>query len=69
VAYSLGPAASVPWLGALGGRYGRKLLLVLGVVPSVPACLLAAYAPADGVLGCAGRGHDYREPRWASSWR
>jgi DHA2 family multidrug resistance protein-like MFS transporter len=50
VGYSLGLAASVLWLGALGDRYGRKLLLVLGVVLSVPACLLAAYAPSDGVL-------------------
>jgi EmrB/QacA subfamily drug resistance transporter len=50
VGYSLGLAASVLWLGALGDRYGRKLLLVVGVVLSVPACLLAAYAPSDGVL-------------------
>jgi DHA2 family multidrug resistance protein-like MFS transporter len=45
VGYSLGLAASVLYLGAVGDRYGRKLLLVLGVVLSVPACLLAAYAP------------------------
>src|SRR6476620_3311432 len=50
VGYSLGLAASVLWLGALGDRYGRKLMLVLGVSLSVPACLLAAYAPTDGVL-------------------
>jgi MFS family permease len=37
VGYSLGLAASVLWFGALGDRYGRKLLLVLGVVLSVPA--------------------------------
>ena len=29
---------------SLGDRHGRKLLLVLGWVLSVPACLLAAYA-------------------------
>jgi MFS transporter, DHA2 family, multidrug resistance protein len=50
VGYSLGLAASVLWLGALGDRYGRKLMLVLGMVLSVPACLLAAYAPSDEVL-------------------
>ena len=38
------------WLGALGDRYGRKMMLVLGVSLSVPACLLAAYAPSDEVL-------------------
>ncbi|HEY7105114.1 MAG TPA: MFS transporter [Acidimicrobiia bacterium] len=45
VGYSLGLAASVLWLGALGDRYGRKMMLVLGVLLSVPACLLAAWAP------------------------
>ncbi len=50
VGYSLGLAASVLWLGALGDRYGRKLMLILGMVLSVPACLLAAYAPSDEVL-------------------
>src|SRR4030095_14055885 len=50
VGYSLGLAASVLYLGAIGDRYGRKLMLVLGMILSVPACLLAAYAPSDGVL-------------------
>jgi len=50
VGYSLGLAASVLWLGALGDRYGRKMMLVVGVALSVPACLVAAYAPTDGVL-------------------
>ena len=50
VGYSLGLAASVLWLGALGDRYGRKLMLILGVVLSVPACLLAAFAPTIEVL-------------------
>ena len=45
VAYSLGLAMSVLYLGALGDRYGRKMMLLLGVLISVPACLLAAWAP------------------------
>ena len=53
VGYSLGLAASVLYLGALGDRYGRKLLLVLGMALSLPACLLAAYAPSTGVLVAA----------------
>jgi MFS transporter, DHA2 family, multidrug resistance protein len=50
VGYSLGLAASVLYLGAVGDRYGRKMMLMLGVVGSVPACLLAAYAPSMAVL-------------------
>jgi MFS transporter, DHA2 family, multidrug resistance protein len=50
VGYSLGLAATVLYLGALGDRYGRKLMLLLGLALSVPACLLAGFAPSDGVL-------------------
>ncbi len=50
VGYSLGLAASVLYLGAVGDRYGRKLMLLLGITLSIPACLLAAYAPNDTVL-------------------
>jgi DHA2 family multidrug resistance protein-like MFS transporter len=53
VGYSFGLAASVLYLGALGDRYGRKLMLVSGVLLSIPACLLAAYAPNDDVLAAA----------------
>ena len=50
VGYSLGLACSVLWLGALGDRYGRKLMLLAGTVLAVPMSLLAAYAPSDEVL-------------------
>src|SRR6478735_4033884 len=40
VGYSLGLAASVLYLGAVGDRYGRKLMLVLGTALAIPASLL-----------------------------
>lgn len=53
VGYSLGLAASVLYLGAVGDRYGRKAMAVGGVLLAIPASLLAAYAPSDGVLVAA----------------
>ena len=53
VGYSLGLAASVLYFGALGDRYGRKLMLIIGMAVSIPACLLAAWAPSDEVLFAA----------------
>ena len=50
VGYSLGLAASVLWLGAVGDRYGRKLMILLGMGLSIPAGLLAAWAPSIEVL-------------------
>ncbi|HSS79911.1 MAG TPA: MFS transporter [Gaiellaceae bacterium] len=50
VGYSLGLAASVLYLGAIGDRYGRKRLLLLGTALAIPASLLAAWAPSDTVL-------------------
>lgn len=50
VGYSLGLAASVLWFGALGDRYGRKLMIVLGMGLSIPASIVAGFAPSDEVL-------------------
>ena len=50
VGYSLGLAGSVLYLGALGDRHGRKLMLVLGTGLSIPICLVAAFAPSIEVL-------------------
>jgi EmrB/QacA subfamily drug resistance transporter len=50
VGYSLGLAASVLYLGALGDRYGRKLMLVLGTFLAIPASIVAATASSVGVL-------------------
>jgi MFS transporter, DHA2 family, multidrug resistance protein len=48
VSYSLGLATSVLWFGAVGDRYGRKQMLLVGVLLSLPACLVMAYAAATG---------------------
>jgi DHA2 family multidrug resistance protein-like MFS transporter len=53
VGYSLGLAASVLYLGAVGDRYGRKTLLLLGMALSIPASILAAVAPSASVLFAA----------------
>jgi EmrB/QacA subfamily drug resistance transporter len=50
VAYSLGLACSVLWLGALGDRYGRKMMAVLGVALAMPAALVSGLAPSINVL-------------------
>ncbi len=54
VAYSLGLACSVLWLGALGDRYGRKQIAILGVALAMPAALICGFAPTIEVL-IAGR--------------
>ena len=50
VGYSFGLAASVLWFGALGDRYGRKLLIVVGMTLSIPVSILAGLAWSDTVL-------------------
>ena len=53
VGFTLGLAASVLYLGAVADRYGRKLLLVLGLGLSIPTALLAGFAPDVEVLAVA----------------
>jgi EmrB/QacA subfamily drug resistance transporter len=53
VGYSLGLAASVLYLGAVGDRYGRKSLLLLGMGLTVPISVFAANAPSAEALFAA----------------
>ena len=53
VGYSLGLAASVLWFGALGDRYGRKRMIVLGMIITIPASIVAAFAPSIEILFAA----------------
>ncbi len=50
VGYSLGLAASVLYFGAIGDRYGRKLMLLLGTALAIPFSVLAAWSPNEQVL-------------------
>src|SRR4051812_46237213 len=76
VGYSLGLAASVLYFGAIGDRYGRKLLLLAGMVLTIPADCLAAWAPSIEVLFsarvigglAAGLGHPPPLPPVAGFW-
>lgn len=52
--FTLGLAASVLYLGAVGDRYGRKKLLIAGSALAIPASLICAYAPNVEIL-IAGR--------------
>ncbi|WP_413247654.1 MFS transporter [Rhodococcus sp. Z13] len=53
VGYSLGLAASVLYLGAVGDRYGRRTMLLLGMAMAVPVSLVAGFAPTLEVLFAA----------------
>ncbi|MGA1147215.1 MAG: MFS transporter, partial [Candidatus Nanopelagicales bacterium] len=50
VGCTLGLAMSVLYLGALGDRYGRKLMLSLGMILTVPASIISAWAPSADLL-------------------
>ena len=47
---TLGLAMSVLWFGALGDRYGRKGMLLVGLFLTVPFSLAATFAPSVEVL-------------------
>ena len=51
---TLGLAMSVLYLGALGDRFGRKALLMLGMGLTIPVSLFSAFAPSANLL-VAGR--------------
>ena len=48
--FSLGLAATVLYLGAIGDRYGRKNMLLLGLVLGIPAAVMSALAPTVEIL-------------------
>lgn len=48
--FSLGLAATVLYLGALGDRYGRKMMLLAGLILGVPAAFMSAFSPTVEML-------------------
>lgn len=50
VGFTLGLAASVLYLGAIGDRYGRKPILIAGLALSIALAAVAAWAPSIEVL-------------------
>ncbi len=49
-AFTLGLACSVLYFGAIGDRYGRKLMLLLGAGLSIPTALMSAWATSVELL-------------------
>ena len=49
-AFALALASTVLYFGAIGDRYGRKLLFVLGAVLTVPTSMLAAWSTSPEML-------------------
>ena len=49
-AYQIAIAATVVYLGAVGDRYGRKKLLILGAILSVPFSIMSAFSQTPAML-------------------
>jgi MFS family permease len=52
-AFAMSLAATVLYLGAIGDRYGHRTLLLCGAAVSIPASMLAAWAPTVEALVAA----------------
>jgi DHA2 family multidrug resistance protein-like MFS transporter len=50
VGCTLGLAMSVLYFGAIGDRYGRKMMLLLGLAITIPAALISTFAPTVEIL-------------------
>ena len=50
VGFTLGIAVTVLYLGALGDRYGRKGMLLLGLIIGIPAALMSSLSPTIEML-------------------
>lgn len=48
--FTMGLASSVLYLGAIGDRYGRRKLLLMGALLTIPAGIASAYAPTIDFL-------------------
>ncbi|MDH6422861.1 MFS transporter [Aurantimicrobium minutum] len=51
--FSLGLASTVLYLGALGDRYGRKMMLMMGLIIGVPAAFMSALSPNIEMLAAS----------------